>query len=53
MAECIYCGRTTELHTLGVPVCVHCSKELEAGRTPPYHEAPEKEPPSGLSSMAF
>ena len=35
MAKCIYCGAETQLYINDTPVCIACSDEIDAGRTPP------------------
>jgi hypothetical protein len=38
MAKCVYCGTDTQLYCNGVPVCVQCANDLEAGRKPPSRQ---------------
>ena len=49
MTECVYCGTDTLLNVSGVPVCLSCSKDLEAGRKPSYreHRPPKANPDKG------
>ena len=36
--KCIYCGTDTRLRIDGVPVCLSCGKELQAGFVPPFRK---------------
>ncbi len=43
-AKCIYCDSETQLRIKGVPVCVACANDLEAGRKPSHRESPTAPP---------
>jgi len=50
MAKCIYCGSDTHLFSNGVPICMPCSNDLEAGRKPQFTEPsarPQDRAPTG------
>jgi len=44
MAKCAYCGAETKLFFNQVPVCLACSKDLEAGRKPPSSDRGSTKP---------
>jgi hypothetical protein len=53
MAKCIYCGRDTCLYVNDDPVCLACSDEIDAGRTPARpHEQPSKTPTTATRATA-
>jgi hypothetical protein len=38
MARCIYCRSDTYLFSNGVPICIPCTNDLDAGRNPEFRE---------------
>lgn len=34
VARCVFCGADTSLYQAGMPICLECSKEIDAGRQP-------------------
>jgi len=47
--HCVYCGADTQLYASGVPICVQCAEDLEAGRQPTLRERPIQPRRSGDS----
>ena len=41
MAKCVYCGAETQLYSSGVPVCLACAEDPDAGRKLPSREEGE------------
>ena len=38
MTTCVYCGAGTQLYSNGIPICLACVEDLDAGRKPPARE---------------
>ena len=52
MAKCIYCGSDTYLFSGGIPMCILCLNDLDAGRKPEFIEPPTP-PKNGVPSPEY
>jgi len=56
MARCIYCRLDTYLFSNGVPICIQCSNDLDAGRKPEFREPsarPQDRAPTRKSTVTL
>lgn len=42
MAKCVRCGKETDLHEFGVPICTDCIDEREGKKTPKKKAEPDE-----------